>query len=125
MPTNDPFSAPSSASGVEWAELDGRLLLFKVLAFEPSIKTGFGEKTAVRADVIVLDGEEAEFLDILVFPKVLQTQIKARIGGMVLGRLGKGVAKPNQKPPWKIAEASDADKAVARGYIERSADVPF
>lgn len=36
---------------------------------------------------------------------------------MVLGRLGKGEKKEGQKAPWIIQPATDADKELARAYI--------
>jgi len=40
---------------------------------------------------------------------------------MVLGRLGKGNAKPGQNPPWTLAPATDADKAVGERYLAYAA----
>jgi hypothetical protein len=124
---SDQFSGPSSADGVQWGTYKGDLLLFKVKGYEPSINTVHGETTAVQADVIVLDGANADTVvtDTLVFPKVLQSQIKGNIGGMVLGRLGQGEAKKGQSAPWKLSDASEADKAIARAYLAKSTEAPF
>jgi hypothetical protein len=124
---SDQFSGPSSADGVQWGTYKGDLLLFKVKGYEPSINTVHGETTAVQADVIVLDGANADTVvtDTLVFPKVLQSQIKSNIGGMVLGRLGQGEAKKGQSAPWKLSDATEADKAIARAYLAKSTEAPF
>lgn len=124
---SDEFGAPASATGIDWKELQGSLLLFKVKGFEPAIKTVHGDSPAVQADVIVLDGAKADeqYLDTLVFPKVLISQVKPRMGGMVLGRLGQGLKKPGQSAPWLLAEATEADKGVARTYIARTTEAPF
>lgn len=37
--------------------------------------------------------------------------------GMVLGRLAKGESTGNQEAPWILTPPTDADKAVARGYL--------
>lgn len=125
----DMFDGPGSAVGIKWDDLDGRLLLIKPLGIEDSIKTAFGDSSAVRADVIVLDGPGSpeEYLDTLVFPKVLQGQIKsnAGTGRYNLGRLGKGNAKPGQSAPWLLAEPTDADKDVARAYLDSKTRAPF
>lgn len=123
----DPFGKPSSASGIDWKTLHQRLLLIKPKGFEPAISTVHGETSAVQADVVVLDGPEAgtEYADTLVFPKVLQSQIKPQIGGMVLGRLGQGQAKKGQSAPWELAEFSDADAQLARDYIAKTSPAPF
>lgn len=124
---SDPFASPSNASGIEWKDLKGSLLLVKVHGFEAEINTVHGPSTAVRADVIVLDGDEegTEYSDTLVFPKVLQSQIKGQIGGMVLGRLGQGEKKPGQSPPWMLSEATEADKKIGREYLARTNPAPF
>src|SRR5690606_13147840 len=85
------------------------------------IKTAFGEADAVRADVTVLDGPQAgtEYLDTLIFPKMLAGQLKgtAGTGQLVLGRLTTGVAKPNQSPPWLLAEATPEDQQLGERYL--------
>lgn len=125
---SDPFSSPSSASGIDWADLKGALLLVKVHGFEPEIKTVHGTSSAVRADVIVLDDKgavEAETVygDTLIFPKVVQSQVKN--SAMVLGRLGQGEKKPGQSPPWMLAEATEADKEIGRAYLAKTTEAPF
>lgn len=127
-PQNDPFAAPSSASGIEWKDLKGALLLVKVNGFEAEIKTVHGNSSAVRADVIVLDdkGEvaaETVYGDTLIFPKVVQSQVKNST--MVLGRLGQGEKKPGQSPPWMLSEATEADKEIGRAYLAKTSEAPF
>lgn len=127
---SDPFKAPSSAAGIEWKTLKGALLLVKVHGIEAEINTVHGASSAVRADVIVLDdkGESdagTSFADTLVFPKVLQSQIKGSVGGMVLGRLGQGEAKKGQSAPWMLSEATEADKNIGREYLAAQSEAPF
>lgn len=124
------FAKPSSSTGIEWADLKGALLIVKPLEYVASMKTVHGENPAVRADVIVIDDKGSvdagtEYLDTLIFPKVLQSQVKASIGGMVLGRLGQGVAKPAQSKPWLLAEATEADLKVGNDYIAANTKLPF
>lgn len=123
----DAFNAPSSAAGITWADLKGSLLLIKVSGIENGIKTVHGEATAARGDVSVLDGpqEGTTYGDTLIFPKVLISQVKPSVGGMVLGRLGQGKAKPGQSAPWTLEEATDADKTAARAYLAKNAPTPF
>lgn len=124
---SDDFKSPSSAEGIQWKDYKGALLLFKVHSFEPEINTQHGLTSAVRADVIVLDGDHkgTTVSDTLVFPKVLQSQIKGNIGGMTLGRLGQGEAKKGQTAPWKLADSEEADREVAREYLKKNSDAPF
>jgi hypothetical protein len=119
--SNDPFDSPGSSVGVNWEDLNGRLLLITPLAQEKEINTDYGPKDAVRANVVVLDGDDApeEYRDALIFPNVLQQQVRANIGTSRanLGRLGQGNQKKGQKPPWKLSDPTDADKDVARSWF--------
>jgi hypothetical protein len=123
----DGFNAPSTATGIKWADLKDSLLLFKVNGIENGIKTVHGDAQAARVDVTVLDGtlSGTVYTDTLVFPKVLISQVKPSIGGMVLGRLGQGTAKPGQSAPWLLSEATDSDKVTARAYLAETASTPF
>jgi hypothetical protein len=125
---NDPFGAPSSATGITWADLKGSLLLIKVRSIETDITTVHGLSDAVRADVVVLDDkgtapEGEAFNDTLIFPKVLQSQVKSQ--ELVLGRLGQGDAKKGQSAPWMLSEATEADKVIGREYLAKANPVPF
>jgi hypothetical protein len=112
------FATPAApGSGVVWADLAGRLLLIEPHSVEQGIKTSFGDATAVRADVHVLDGEPADYLDTLVFPKVLGSQLAKSLGQQVLGRLGQGAAKPGQSPPWLLLAPDANDTAIANAWV--------
>jgi len=119
-----PFATPAQPSeGLDLQGLRGSLLLLKVLFLEdhiPTVHTKPGEKSpAIRADVTVLDGPQAgkEYPDTLIFPKVLQSQLRSRIGQLVLGRLGQGQAKPGQTAPWKLDPATHADEQAAESWL--------
>jgi len=118
--SNDPFDAPASSVGIQWEKLNGQLLLVTPLSAEKDIKTDYGLADAIRANVVVLDGPNGteEFRDTLIFPKVLQSQVRGNIGtGRAnLGRLGQGNKKPGQSPPWRLTDPTDADKDIARSY---------
>lgn len=124
---SDEFGAPSSTSGIQWEDYKGALLLIEPKGFEPEIETQFGTTSAVRANLTVLDGDSAEevFRDTLIFPKVVQNQVKNADTRYVLGRLGQGEKKKGQSAPWKLAEATDADKQIARDYLRKAAPAPF
>lgn len=118
------FATPAAPSGgLDFKALHGALLLIDVLAVEdhvPTVHTKPGEKSpAVRANVTVLDGDQANetFEDTLIFPKILQSQVRARVGQKVLGRLTQGQAKPGQSAPWQLAEATQADITVAEAWV--------
>src|SRR5690606_25865675 len=117
----DMFDPPSTSSGVKLADLSGRLLLIKPLAYEENMQTAFGVANAVRANIVELDGPDAgtEHTDVLIFPKVVANQVKDNIGTgrYNLGRLGRGQAKPGQSAPWILAEPTEEDKDTARRYL--------
>jgi hypothetical protein len=123
------FADPAAPTGIEFKDHQGALLMFEVLGVEDHVPTSVtkpGEKSpAVRANVTVLDGTNAGgvFDDALVFPKVLQGQLRSRVGQLVLGRLTLGLAKPGQSAPWKLEPATDQDKAKAEEYL-RTKTVP-
>lgn len=119
----DPFDDPVSATPIPYSELHGALLLFRVLSYEEHIPTSYTEpgkrSPAVRANVTVIDGPHAghEYPEVLVFPKMLQAQLRPRVGRMVLGRLGQGEAKKGQNAPWELTAASADDKAKVAALL--------
>ncbi len=122
---DDEFDAPASAAALNLDEINGRLLLLKPTKIEEGVVTALGTKDATVADVAVLDGGDATVLkDVFVWPKVLQAQLKPKVGSgrYVLGRLGQGLAKPGQNAPWKLFDADDADKQVARKFLTERFD---
>lgn len=124
----DAFDAPSS--GARITDFEGSLLLVKPTSKEEGISTSFGPADAIVADVVVLDGEEANadpYTDVYVFQKALQGQLKAKVGTgrYVLGRLGKGTAKPGQSAPWILQDPTEQDKDTARTYLKTVENPPF
>jgi hypothetical protein len=125
----DPFDGPGSTSGIDWEDLKGRLLLITPHEVIAEFKTVHGTGPTVRADVVVLDGPDSpiDFVDTLIFPKVLQGQVRsnAGTGRMNLGRLGQGEKKPGQSAPWMLGEPTDEDKAIARRHLNAAIKPPF
>jgi hypothetical protein len=117
---SNPFKKPASATGIQWAEHKGRLLLVEPHAFETGIMTTLGEKDAVRADVTIIDAPDGpqEYRDTLIFPRALIGQTRSLIGERVLGRLGQGAAKPGQNAPWRIEDPTDADIGLGVSYLD-------
>ena len=126
--TNDLFDAPASG-GVKITQFDGQLLLITPTAHEKDIATAYGPADAVTVDLVVLDGANAgeEHTGIRVFQKALQGQLRPKVGTgrMVLGRLGRGTAKPGQSAPWLLADPTEQDKQTARDYLARANNAPF
>lgn len=144
--TEDLFDDPGG-NRIEWADYLGKLLLIWPLSQETVKTEDYGEKDAIRADIVVVDGDDGpeDLPDILIFPLVLQGKVRRHIntGKCVIGRLGQGKPKLNsrgeekQKPPWDLLRATDEDRMLARKYLaegkarpttrpaEKFDDVPF
>lgn len=118
------FSAPASTAGIDLDAAKGHLLLVTPVAQEKDVKTVHGLADPVRADVVDLDTGE-EFTDILIFPRVLISQLKPKIGEKVLGRLGQGTAKAGQSAPWVLADFSADDAKKASEWVEKQAKPAF
>jgi hypothetical protein len=115
------FNDPSGSDLMPLDDLNGSLLLLTVYEETDPINTVHGPQTAVRADVVVLDGklEGESYQDTLIFPRVLKSQLRRSAGGlMVVGRLGQGNKKPGQNAPWTLNTATEADKARAQRYVD-------
>lgn len=106
--SENPFAAPASASGIQWSDLKGRLLVIEPLGVEHDIQTAFGSTDAVRANVYAIDGEPEEFLDALVFPRVLEIA-----PGAEGGREGPRTAHDREREA--LAVPAVADRRAQRG----------
>lgn len=119
----DMFAKPGSATGVNWADYMGRLIVFYPHAIEKGITTAVGVKDAVRADLIIIDGPDSPetISDTLVFPLKLQGQIKWAVGTgqPLLGRLGQGDKKPGQNAPWMLGDPTPEDEATAGAVLAK------
>jgi hypothetical protein len=128
---SDMFTNPASASaGITWSEARGHLLLISPVSQEKGIQTSFGLTDAIRATVVDLDVKDSSGMptvydDTLVFPKVLQSQLRPKIGGRVLGRLGQGLAKSGQDAPWTLNDFSPEDADLASRYLTHVAKSQF
>lgn len=122
----DPFSNPAAGGRFSAKDHNGRLLLITPTGYRESVETTFGTKDAVEANIVVIDerkpADSEEIDGGLLFGGVLIGQTKSRIGkGMILGRLEQGEAKKGQQPPWRLADATDAEKDLARAYLASKA----
>ena len=117
------FESPATSTSIEWATLNGALLIIDVLEVVKDVNTVHGPSDAIRATVTPVDGPSAgaAFADALIFPRFLQSQLKPKVGKTVLGRLGQGVAQPKQSPPWVLSEATDDDKHAAGQFLAAQA----
>lgn len=118
--TNNPFAQLGPTSeGIQWRSNVGRLLLIEPLAVEQVATKQYGEKTAVRATVTVLDGNKGPevYEDTLVFASKLVAQTRGAVGEKVLGRLtseGQG-----DKAPLFLLDATEADITAGVQYLDQ------
>ena len=116
-------SAAPGGGGITWEDFKGKLLVVEPLEVEHMV-TAYSkgvEQECIRANVYAVlskDGSKHEdFEDTLIFPRVLISQTKKRIGKVVVGRLGQGTAKPGQDAPWTLAEATASDMKAAGLFL--------
>lgn len=127
--TQEMFDQPGPAQGdsFEWSAHQGRLLMIEVIEVidhVPTVHTQPGEKSpAIRANITLIDGLLVGKVarDALVFPKVLQGQLRRSVGRKVLGRLGQGTPTPGKSAAWELAEATPADVAAAQAFLANRA----
>lgn len=140
-----PFNSPGSAAGgkgsVKTHQLNGRLLIVKVVSYDAEAK-GFGDnaKPGPQAvcECVVLDGPPIDCVTDgrtqqptaqLVTPAsppfyiptlyctgvvLAARNLAPYVGQFVVGRLGKGVPKPPNDAPWILNEASPEEMAYAQ-----------
>lgn len=100
----------------------GSLILVKPHTVEQGVQTDYGVSDAVKATVGVVDGDNAGeiYEDTLIFPKLLQSQLKKYVGTgqIVIGRMGQAPArKPGQSPAWKLEDYSEQDMQAAQAFF--------
>jgi len=115
------FNQPRAASGgaaFEWDQYIGVLVLIEPKGIEHGIETKNGPADAIAGDVTFVDpnGGPQEYLDALIFPKVVFSQCKDQIGGMVLGRVGPYTSKAGRNTV-QISEFTPQDAQIAGQYL--------
>lgn len=120
------FATPARGDIFEPKVLGNALLIVTPEEVVTEVDTPYGVTDAIRCRVIVVDGPEAgKRLDsTLLFGRRLIGQLRSRIGQDVLGRLGQGVAKAGQSPPWELGDPTEADvEAATRAMMAAPAPV--
>lgn len=123
----DPFGMPSGpGAGGKITDYLGHLLIVTPVEIVKDMVTSIGTTDVVRADVVVLDGEEPGLaLDgMLIFQIALRRDLERILRGnqpMLLGRLGQGAAKPGKNAPYIFLSPSEEDMTLARQYLAAKA----
>ena len=114
-------AAAPGGSGISYDEFEGKLLVIEPLEVEKDVETVHGTTDAIRGNVYAVlskDGSKfEEFEDTLIFPRVLQGQLRKAVGkSLVFGRLVKGEKKPGKNPPWTLADPTPSDTKAATAF---------
>jgi hypothetical protein len=119
------FHQPASGSDgdrIDWKQQVGRLVLVWAHEQVTGIETAYGETDAIRADIVVLDDPAgpARYDDTLIFPRVLQSQLKVYIGDPdpALGRVELAAAQPGRNPAYRLADFTDQDATGAERWLQ-------
>lgn len=105
----------------------GALLVIKVHKYEPSVVTKFSPNgtEAVKADVYVIGADATvtgEYVNTLLFGKVLCGQLRQSEGRTVVGILGLGEAGAGKNAPYVFDEAPPAaEEAAVRAMTSKPA----
>lgn len=94
----------------------GDLLVLHVTDLQEAVETEYGTRPCVVADVHVIAPDATireTFEDAWLFGTVLFSQLKKKRGRTVLGVLELGEKKPGKKPPYRLADPTDAQEAAA------------
>ncbi|MGW4469685.1 hypothetical protein ACWENQ_08430 [Nonomuraea sp. NPDC004354] len=123
------FAQPAApSSDFKIADYVGHLFLIYPREQRHGVITSNGPADPIVADVVLLTdpaGPRAE-TNVLIFQKVLIGSLKNSIGrDPVLGRLGRGIAKPGQTAPYVLDQFNDADAAYATQYLNGVGGNPF
>ncbi|MFF4412137.1 hypothetical protein ACFYY8_06360 [Streptosporangium sp. NPDC001559] len=123
------FAQPAApSSDFKISDYPGHLLLIYPRELRSGIVTVNGAADAISADLVLLTDPSGPRTEsgVLIFQKVLIGSLKSSIGkDPVLGRLGRGVAKPGQTAPYILEQYTDADATYATQYLQSVGGNPF
>jgi hypothetical protein len=85
-----------------------------------AVETVHGPAEAVKVEhVACIDCAEV-WSDVLVFGAALVPRL-AGAEGIVVGRLGQGLARPGRNAPWTLDDPTEADLAEAEAWLDKYA----
>lgn len=127
------FNQPAEGGDkAPFPELVGALALFVVREYKTDVPTTFGDKDCVATDIHVIGYPQPSgmlaagphagevFDNALLFQGAVIGALKSYVGkGPVLARIGQGVAKPGQKPPYILNPFTQQDAVAAGDYWAR------
>jgi len=105
----------------------GSLLVIQVSDIQSGVVTEYGERDVIVADVHVIDRDATiseTFEQTWLFGTVLFSQLRGKRGRTVLGVLEQGDKRPGKKPPWRLADPTDAQETAALKAMSSKPDAP-
>jgi hypothetical protein len=122
----DDWDSPAEPEYFKIADHVGSLCIFEVNEVLEEFVTSMGPGTAVKAAITVVDGPgKGDFYEeALLFGRRVVPQLRSKVGGVVLGTITKGTAKPGQSAPYQIEAATEAQKKMAAPYRAKVGAVP-
>lgn len=85
------------------------------------VDTVHGPKDAVPVDHIICTDCLEVWSDQLVFGAAVVPRLNGAEGGVVVGRLGQGLARPGRSAPWTLDDPTDADLDQAEKFLQEYA----
>lgn len=118
----DTFTRPSGGGDqVKIKEDLGSLLVVRLESIERDFSTEYGLVDAARADWIVCDGDnagETRTGGMIFNTPLVRDLARLQPGGLLVGRLMQGDAKPGKSAPYIFQDFTDEEEALARECVE-------
>ena len=116
-------TAPSSGGGATFDKNDAldHLIIFGGPLEGRDMDTVHGPARAVHCE-FVLDVDALRLYgDVLIFGAALAPRLEEAGTDLVIGRLGKGLAKPGKSAAWILDDATEGDIAEASALLDKVA----
>jgi hypothetical protein len=103
--------------GITLSDYVGQLVFVLVGGYEPSVQTGFGDRPAVRATVVILTGPEANavYRDALLFNSRVVQRLRGSVGQTILAAVVYGEGK-GANAPVDLVDPGPAAAPVAQAF---------
>jgi len=103
--------------GISLSDHVGQLVFVLVGGYEPSVQTGFGDRPATRATVVVLTGPEANaiYRDALLFNSRVVQRLRPAVGQTILAAVVYGEGK-GANAPVDLVDPGPAAAPIAQAF---------
>lgn len=126
--TDDPFgSADNKAPQVSLKDYSGVLIILQPTEDPITVDTQYGEAEATPCRLLNVENDADGWVDLLVFQKGVQAQLRANDGKPVPGVLSREkTAKPGKSPAYVLEVPNAAQSKAARAAWDKHQDAsPF